>query len=164
MKTEMPKHITGVSEARKWVITEAITMKPCKCPTCGQTVKLYPRKLSSALALFLIDIYNLTIHREVENRWVCVSRDMIDKSSHHVSKDYSKLRFWGLLQSNLKDPKRWRITSAGIAFVEGKMVTPEKAFVYNNYCVRLSASTTDIKTALGSKFDIKELMSDRRIK
>jgi len=164
MKTVMPKHITDVPEARKWIVAEAIKMKPCKCPVCGQTVKLYPRKLSSALALFLIAIYNLTIIMETEDRWVCVSRDMIDKMDHHISKDYSKLRFWGLLESNPKDPKQWRLTGAGIAFVEGKMVTPEKAYVYNNYCVRMSENTTDIKTALGSKFDLTELLSERRIK
>lgn len=158
-----PPEITIISAAKKWIIETAVSLKSCKCPCCGQTVKLYPRKLSSALARFLIDIYNLTIDRKPEDRWVNVSKEMIVKSDHHITRDYSILRFWGLLDSPAEESSQWRITEAGIAFVEERMVVPQKAYVYNNYCVRLSETTTDIRGALGAKFDLKELLESREV-
>lgn len=158
-----PHGITAIDEAKKWVIETAITLKPCKCPVCGQVVKLYPRKLSSALARFLIDIYNLTIDRPAGDRWINVSKELIVKSDHHITRDYSILRFWGLLETSLDDAGMWRITESGVAFVEGRLVTPQFAYVYNNYCVRLSETTTDIKGALGSKFSLTELLAKRGV-
>lgn len=158
-----PPGIKFIAEAKRWIIEKAISLKPCKCPCCGQTVKLYPRKLSSALARFLIDIYNLTIDRKPEDRWVSVSKDMIDKTDHHVSRDYAKLRFWGLLESNPENSKQWRITETGIAFVEYRRSVPQKAYVYNNYCVRLSETLTDIVGALGTKFDLMKLLKAKEV-
>lgn len=156
-----PSYIMLVDEARRWVIKTAIALKPCKCPVCGQTVKLYPRKLSSALARFLVDIYNLTAAKEPESRWVNVSKDMIVKSDHHITRDYSILRFWGLLEMDAEGSGKWRITDTGIAFVEGRMVVPQKAYIYNNHCLRLSENFTDIEGALGSKFKLDELLKTR---
>lgn len=158
-----PSEITTIEDAGKWVIRTAITLKPCKCPVCGQTIKLYPRKLSSALARFLIDIYSLTAGRDPGGRWMNVSQDMIDKMDHHVSRDYAKLRFWGLLEPHPGRSTQWRITETGIAFVEGRLVVPQSAYIYNNYCVRLSGTVTDISGALGSKFDLKELLIRRGV-
>jgi hypothetical protein len=158
-----PSEITTISKAKEWIVATAISLKQCKCPVCGQTAKLYPRKLSSALASFLVDLYILTAHLPPARRWVNVSKDMIDKTDHHVSRDYAKLRFWGLLVPSAADAGMWRITDSGIAFVEGRLVTPKIAYVYNNYCVRLSEATTDIEGALGSKFDLKSMMRERKI-
>ena len=158
-----PGAITTIADAKKWLISTAITLKSCKCPVCGQTAKLYPRKLSSAMARFLVDIYSLTSKQRPEMRWVNISKDMIDRASKHVSHDYSKLRFWGLLEPSPKDSAMWRITEAGIAFVEGRMVAPHTAYVYNNSCVKLSEKTITIKEALGSKFDLKEMMDRKDI-
>ena len=152
-----------VKAAKSWIIETAISLKSCKCPVCGQTVKLYPRNLSSALARFLIDIYKLTIDRPAHSRWVNVSQEMIDRTEHHVSRDYAKLRFWGLLEANATQNGEWRITEAGIAFVEGRSVTPQKAYVYNNYCVRLSSTMTDIKGALGKKFSLHDLLEPKEV-
>lgn len=158
-----PPDITTKADIKRWIIETAISLKPCKCPCCGQTVKLYPRKLSSALGRFLVDIYKFTIDRTPADRWVNVSKEMIVKSDHHITRDYSILRFWGLLESAEDESSQWRITDTGIAFVEGRMVVPQKAYIYNNYCVRLSETTTDINSALGKKFDLKELLESREV-
>ena len=152
-----PSEITTIADSKKWIIETAVSMKQCKCPACGQIVKLYPRKLSSALARFLIDLYKLTVELPPALRWVNVSKELIVKSDHHITRDYSILRFWSLLESNPGTPTQWRLTEVGIAFVEKRAVVPEKAFVYNNYCVRLSGTTTDIEGALGAKFSYSEL-------
>ena len=158
-----PPEILSIAKAKRWVIETAIALKPCKCPVCGQMVKLYPRKLSSALARFLIDIYNLTADRKPEARWINVSKELIVQSHHHITRDYSILRFWGLLEASPTDAGLWRITDSGIAFVEGRLVAPQSAYIYNNYCVRLSETTTDIKGALGSKFDLKAMLKTKEI-
>ena len=163
MVIKCPLEITLVTKAKQWIIEMAVAMKTCKCPVCGQTVKLYPRKLSSALARFLIDIYNLTADRKPDGRWINVSKDLIVNSDHHITRDYSILRFWGLLESSAEDAGMWRITESGIAFVEGRMVAPQIAYVYNNHCVRLSETTTDFKGALGSKFGIPEIFEEKAV-
>lgn len=157
-KERLPKGITDITEAVKWLKSTLLEIKACKCPVCGQTAKLYPRSLSSPLALFMVDLYNLTATNLPEARWVNVSQDMIDKLDHHVSRDYAKLRFWGLLEASELIVGMWRITPAGIAFVEGRLVVPQKAYIYNNHCVRLGKNVTDIKGALGAKFCLKELL------
>lgn len=153
-----PTDIVTIKEAQTWIAKTTTSFGQCKCPVCGQKVKIYPRKLSSALARFLIEIYNLTAGRRPDERWIKVSQELIVQSRHHITRDYSILRFWGLLEKKEKEGKVWRITDSGLAFVEGRLVVPQKAYIYNNYCLRLSETVTDIKGALGSKFHLSEIL------
>lgn len=156
---------TLLSEAKDWLLRNLVAGRTCKCALCGQTAKVYKRHLHIALALFLIEMYRKTSSLPPEKRWVHIDRELIVAKDYCISREYSKLRFWGLLEPKEKghDPERpgagyWRLTIKGFAFVEGKIKVQSCAEVYNNKPIRLSGDMVSIEDALGKKFDYKELM------
>lgn len=129
--------------------------KGCKCPTCGQLVKLYKRKLNSGMAFFLINLY------KAGEGWHH-ARNLMHGS---FSMDYAMLRRWGLIteQPNTDETKRtsgfWRITDAGRQFVEETKTVPTRVHIYNDVIVGFSEEHTTIREALGKRFNYNELMS-----
>jgi len=117
------------------------------CPCCGQTVKKYPRALTSTMARQLIQIYH-------ENKPVNY-KAMRERGSSGDA-DYSKLRHWGLVEQ--AKVGWWQITQRGRLFVEGILYVPRKVHVYDNRIVGESVDVISVHDALGEKFDYDELM------
>lgn len=143
--------------------------KGCKCPACGQTVKLYSRKINSGMALFLIGLYRLEIrHQEsmpgmVGREFFSNKQVMNEMNLTVTSLDYSVLKHFGFIEARVseagkKDSGYWRLTQQGINFTQGNIDTAKHVFLYNNKAQGYSDEKTTIKQALGDKFDFDELM------
>jgi hypothetical protein len=163
VREHCPAELKTIAEARRWIIESAVALKACKCPVCGQTAKLYPRKLSAGLARLLVDICRQTKDYPPRDRWVNISKDLIVHSDHPIPRDYSILRFWGLLEPAAGCPAHWRITDTGIAFVEGRMEVPRLIYLYNNNCIRMGTKTINCSDALKSEFRLKPMLEEEEI-
>lgn len=132
----------------------------CHCPLCGQYAQVYSRKISSAMAKNIIDLYKLYNstpfgveffhYKEISN-----------------SHDMAKLEHWGLIErkphveGEKKSTGYWSITSKGIAFVDEGLEVLSKVFLYNNKVEGFSEETRSIQDCLGSKFNYTELMEGK---
>lgn len=130
------------------------------CPCCGKFGKLYKRRFNSGLARSLIWL----VRTHAENPgWVNVPAT----APRYVtgSREFGKLEHWGVARSadNTDKSKRcsglWMPTQDGIDFVHGKCVVPKHMWEYDNTVEFWSEETSDIREALGAKFNYEELMA-----
>jgi hypothetical protein len=110
--------------------------KGVKCPCCGQTAKLYSRKVNSGMVLFLIGLYRLT---KRDGRQFYPNTAVFKEMNLSVkSLDYSILKHFGLIAENINtDTKKkksgeWILTDIGISFTERKTKIQENVLIYNN--------------------------------
>jgi len=118
------------------------------------------------MARILIVIYHMDRMWRPRNGWLHVSKEFLKWKKNAVAEEYSKLRFWGLLEPMPNgDPTvpgtgYWRITDLGREFVEDKVEISRHVFVFDNKVIDASQEWTSIRNALGDKFDYDELMQD----
>lgn len=128
----------------------------CKCPCCGQEVKLYKRVLNAQMAWFLIALHRAP---RLDGNWVDI------KALDVRGGDYAKTRYWGLVEVKDDPTKRssglWRLTQKGLKFVHDQVRVPRHVLVYNGECRGFSDQDIGIRQALGAGFDYSELMSGR---
>ncbi len=147
-------HDSTVRDAIEHVI-ESAENGGGKCPVCQQHTQAYKRHINSGMARALIKFY-----QAVGTGWGHLA-------THDKSREASKLAYWGLLEEEPEarpDGGRsgwWRITTAGEQFVLGNLEVPKFARVYNGDLLSLDDSdgNTNIRQALGHKFDYSELMN-----
>lgn len=134
-----------------------------ECPCCKQFVKLYRRKITSAMAyvLFLLSTQgDEYIH--VEN-WLKEK-----KVPASFRGDFTKLRHWGLIEtkSGIRDDgsKRigyYKITAHGRDFVAGDVTVRPCVRIFNNELFGFEGEKINFKQALGDKFNYEELMGSK---
>jgi hypothetical protein len=129
------------------------------CEACGQFVKLYRRKLSSQMALWLVKLVRLSQARPL-GAWIEVAKDCPTHGG-----DYAKLAAWGLVEQkqeqgdgSTRTSGRWRPTRAGRDFAENRLRVPSHAYFYNRRCEGFTRETVNCKEALGARFNYAELM------
>lgn len=159
-----------LNEARKQ--TMAAAPQGVECPCCGQLVKVYKRRLNTALAHALILISQRLPKREDEV-WFHVPTFLASQTSTATIRggDWAKLVYWDLIEpmpamraDGSKRSGYYRITTKGIQFAADKLTLPKYAYVYNQTLYGLSdggkypKESTTIKEALGAKFNYGELM------
>ena len=134
----------------------------CLCPVCGQTVKLYTRKLNHGMTVFLIALYKLDRSGQ---KYIHVKDVLGSLGQYTKSLDYSVLEHFGLIRKKIEttDDKRssgfWKITLKGTDFVKVKIRILSKVKIYNNKFYGLTGQRVNVVEALGTKFDYKELMA-----
>lgn len=133
------------------------------CPCCGQWVKTYRRVLNSQMAHFIIRLYR---HLGKTGNEYALSRDFLD-AGHKASSDGTYLRLWNLIRPHRDDRGRtikgeWGITPEGVAFVDARMTVNQAVYIRAGKVLRFDKDQTDIKEALGRKFDYDELMGRER--
>ena len=128
------------------------------CPCCSQFAKRYFRPLHCAMALWLIDLYQLA------------KREGLDLFFHYSKVhdghpgDAAKLVYWNLIEPQHDSEKGarnngfWRITETGRLFVEARISVQQKCVVFNGECVGFDGDEITITEALGDKFSYDELM------
>ena len=135
------------------------------CPCCGQFVKLYKRKLSSAMAIALIEIYK----RDYRKAGFFHVEDYFKSLPHLPSSirgDFSKLRYWDLIRKEEGEREdgsnrvgKYRITDKGRAFVRNHISVSSHVFLFDNKLKGFSEKEVLIGECLGSKFNYNELMA-----
>ena len=154
-----------LEDARKWLRGQFETGAACPC--CRQFVKLYKRKLNSAMACALIKVFHYFESPEASvEPWLQVP-DYLKSSK--LCGDFAKLRHFGLVEPKPKavrddGSKRagfYRMTETGRLFVLGEVSVPMHIYEYNSRIVSVPSpdpTTTTIEKALGARFDYAELM------
>jgi hypothetical protein len=150
-----------IKEAKQFL--KANYKEGTKCPCCGQSVKLYKRTITSAMAwgLIIFDKKSLTNDfYHAEN----IFKD-VDGLPSSIRGDFPKLRFWGLIEKYEGDrddgsPRNglYRITSKGKSFVRNRYSVPRHAYTYNNKLRKIEGDDITIKDALSNKFNYNQLM------
>jgi len=129
------------------------------CPHCGQYCKRYYRHFNSNMAIALIVLY-----RNLDKGFVHLE-NLMKEAGYKRCGDASYLRHYRLIEK--KEGKRedgsprngmYKITSAGIMFVEGKTKVKKKYIIYNNKHEGFEGDEITIQDALGKKFDYRQLM------
>ena len=127
------------------------------CACCGRKVKLYSRSISGQMTYALIKLVRLY---------------QSDRGFHHISElvnagnggDFARWERYGLIigKENEDSTKRtsglWVPTIAGIDFVHGRTTVQSRILMYNNRVYGFEGKDVDVETALGKKFDYRELM------
>lgn len=130
------------------------------CPCCERYGKIYKRKIHSAMAAVLIQLY-----RERDQGFVhlngLVNASFPPTVAAACLGVVTKFRYWGFIEKDPRDNTDgyWRISEPGRAFVEGSLAY-KSIYVYNDTYLGVAdgGSTVDIRAALGEKFSYAELM------
>lgn len=146
----MDPETTTLAEATKYVDDNA--WKGVECPCCGRLSKVYKRKIHAEMARFLIKLVKL--YGET-GEWID-ARTIHGKKVAKASSDATYLRHWGLLE--IGDTGTYKPTQDGIDFVNDEIYVSRYAYVRNNVVLDWDDEETDIRGALGDKFDYDELM------
>lgn len=135
------------------------------CPCCKQMVKMYRRALQASMIQALI-----VVHRAGRD-WQHVPTLLSEKIVGPTTRggDWSKLVFWGFIEP--RPEKRedgsdragfWRITDAGIAFVNGASRVPSAVYLYNQTFYGFDQrKTVSVEEALGKGFSYAALMAGK---
>lgn len=136
------------------------------CPCCQQYAKRYKRKLNSSMAAALCWMWTAarqTSKNHATSVWINIPAQA--PSWVLKAREYPKLAWWGLIEekprqegSKARTSGVWRVTPLGAEFVRGCSDVPMYAFVYNGEVQDFTDRTTDIRHALGDRFDYAELM------
>lgn len=127
-----------------------------ECPCCGQFVKLYRRKITSAAAAGLISLYK----KGGADRFIHCN----DFAYFHGG-DFGKLRYWNLIvqEVNMDTKKRtsglWKMTDTGVRFVQNRLELPKYALVYNQIFYGFKGEKVRITDCLTNGFNYAELMA-----
>jgi hypothetical protein len=134
--------------------------KKLYCPCCGRLVHVYPRGLNSGMARFLL----LLVRAYKKYPRFYSTRDLMPHDNKACS-DGTYLVHWGLIEksdgtnSAMAPAGSYRPTEKGLRFAHGLERVPSHAHVIPpNTLVGWSDKTTDVKKALGKKFNYEELM------
>lgn len=133
----------------------------CECPACGQNVKLYERKITSAMAYGLI----LLIKSNKVGYFHIEDYLKGEDCPSSIRGDMSKLRYFGLIerQDSVREDGSsragfYKVTDKGRMFANNQVTVPEHVNIYNNIVYGYSENHIGIERALGSKFNYNELM------
>jgi hypothetical protein len=131
-----------------------------ECPCCGQLCKVYKRKLTSAMAAWLIWLVRIY---QRDGRWVHVTEHR--RGSTGGGGDYAKLVYWGLIEqmSQQGEPEKrssgyWRPTDRGIDFVHARVHLRSHVLVFDGDVRGFEGELLGIREALGKRFRYDELM------
>lgn len=118
------------------------------CTLCGQTIKLYPRSVNSAMVRQLIELFE---------------RGAI-KSTHFQTRagrgDVQMMAYWGLVaECTLNGDVCWEITPIGREWLRGQRTISRYAMVYNRQVYALSRETWSVSDAMGEDFDLDKIIS-----
>jgi len=131
-----------------------------KCPHCGQTVKVYRRRIYAAMVKALASLYRAVDGKP--DKYVHVSK-IYDKTT---CGDFAKLKYWGLIDEldkvdgATRTSGFWRITERGIDFLQGKIRVAKYAFIYNQDLLALDdKETVSVIECVAKHFNYAELMA-----
>ncbi|RKY28465.1 MAG: hypothetical protein DRP83_00770 [Planctomycetota bacterium] len=148
-----------IAELRKETEKRAHDAQGTHCPVCSKFVKVYRRKLHNEMARFLIKL----VHAYKRYPRYYTMRELFPGNNKSAS-DGSYLVHWGLVErsdatNEAQAPAgSYRPTDKGLRFAHNNEFVPTHVHLLNNEVVGWSDRQTNIRTALGSKFNYEELM------
>jgi hypothetical protein len=136
--------------------------KGCECPSCGQRVQRYSRPITSAMAYALILFFQRYLANKRQNNsetWIHAETFLKNSDCpSSIRGDFSKLKYWGLIQPAEESEGFYMITEKGIQFVLGNVKVESNVLIYNNKFLGFKGDYKDIKECLKTKFNYELLM------
>ncbi len=153
--------MTTLDQAKQeWLAT--IHGKGGDCPCCNRWGKVYSRNINKTMVQSLRWLYDACAEKP-RGAWINVPNTA--PKSVLRSNQLATLRWWGLVerqptspQDNRKHSGMWRITLAGMDFVEGLTCVPKKVFTCNGEVVSHGPELVDINT-ISAGFDFHATMA-----
>lgn len=129
-----------------------------ECACCTQRVQRYSRPITSAMAagLILVAFYVKASGTE----WTHIELFLKNKQSlpPSIRGDYSKLRFWNLIEVHPEKEGFYRVTPKGHDFVAGTVKVNRSVLLFNNKMYGFKGNLISITDALKNKFDYDKLL------
>jgi hypothetical protein len=144
-----------LGEAKTWL--RGNVEEGTRCPCCNQMAKVYRRRVNSQQVRALLLLY-----RKRSTQFAHVTT--VDKSLEGNGGDLSKLRYWGLTEEmpeTRPDGGRagyWRVTELGEKWILERATVARYARIYDGKLLSLDGPQTNVRQALGTKFDLSALM------
>jgi hypothetical protein len=131
------------------------------CPCCLRHAQIYKRHLHFVTAWQLIRLYKMGGYGEYVN-----ASELIYDAQHGTG-DFSKMKYWGLIERRPLDGSEttkkssgwWRLTDKGASFVLGKTTIKKFALIFDDEIIGFEGDDIDIRYALNQKFDYERLMT-----
>ena len=116
--------------------------KEVPCPCCNQKVKASRRRISKSMGIVLSLLGG---HRDKNgDKYVHVNRLLRRKKVVDNDRDWSRLKHWGFIEERMSTDGDgrgfWRITDAGIDFLDGKTTAAKVKYTYNKGVVAIPVS------------------------
>lgn len=154
MSETVPDGTWWLKDARKWLRDQVVD--GARCPCCNQLAKVYRRPINAGMALSIIKML----------RFGGLEYQYIPASIGAKSREEGKLRYWGLIEEELEVRREdggragwWRVTPKGRDWVLERITVPKYARIYDAKLLGLTGPEVTIRQALGTKFNLDELMS-----
>lgn len=135
------------------------------CPCCSRTANLAQRRVHSALAMMLCQLYkkSMLIYARPDG---FVHLDEF-KTIPTAGNDFSIVGHWKLAKPAPKDLDHgisnwsgfWGLTDRGCEFVEGKLSIEKSLWIFDDRVMKKSEQTVGVQDCLGSKFDYNLLFA-----
>lgn len=137
------------------------------CPCCLQLVKLYEREITGSMAYVAILLHR---HFQEDQNWLHVP-DYLSNMSKIGSAvrggDWSKLRYWGLIEEKPEEKRKdgskragfYKMTEKGHQFVKGGVKVQRSILLYNDHFLGFGKGEVGIKDCLGKEFNYDDLMA-----
>jgi hypothetical protein len=160
-----------LTEARKETFETAVLGKGTKCPCCDRFVKVYKRKINSAMGRALILLYrHYNTPRVTPEEWIHFPTLLIKHGAQRS--DEGKLTLWGFVEKltgTREDGSTrngyYRITQRGREFARNEIEVPAHAFLYYDGVVlgfsdgdKYPKEVVKIGDVLGTAYNYREMM------
>jgi hypothetical protein len=127
------------------------------CPCCGQLAKMYARPITPAMGAWLVSLVCAAANRR--GKWLHVKHSLLRQTR---GGDYAKLLYWELIKKRPPSGKKkrsgfWQPTEKGIDFVNGRVLVPRKALIYDEVHVGFMGGSVSIEDVLSEHFDVESL-------
>lgn len=140
------------------------------CPCCNQLVRIIQKDLTGSIVYVAILLHR---HFVEDQNWLHVAdylSTMAKIGSAVRGGEWSKLRYWGLLEAkpdgvkvDAKDASKrsgyYRMTEKGHQFVRGEIKIPKSIMLYNDQHLGFGKEEVTVQEALGKEFNYSELMA-----
>lgn len=136
---------------------EAIRADGGICPCCDRKGKIHRYPITQTLALALRWIATHGV--EKDNGFVKMGDNA--PAFINVSKTFSTLQHWGLIEPKQGRSNFWRATLKGWNFMLGHITVPKAVFIYNKKIFGFDDSEVTYRQCFDIEFNFNELMSSQ---
>lgn len=148
-----------VKAARRYVKSN-LRLDGVRCPCCTRLAKIYKRPIYAAMAKALIMIVKASeTLSESSNGWFHIEDRILDNGgpakvslSSLTNAGYSKLAYWGLIESQSNNSGFWRATDLGVDFVKGRATVLSHVELYDGEFLGTVGEPVTISNVLRTSF------------
>lgn len=153
VRKRMASRDATLKQARDWLLK--YVEFGAVCPCCQQVAGIRKRNVNAQIARGLVEFLRWENDHPGEYHYFA---DVLNPIGYHGA-DYSKLKYWELLECDPDKRGRWRITERGRDFALGRLAITKYARIYDDRLLGFKGPPVFIKDCWDKKFDYDEMIS-----